>query len=225
MFRLRRSEALPAEPAAAAAPVDPESAQDERLIRAAQRGDLASFNALVVRHERVVYGLCLRMLRDQQSAEDAAQDSFLKAWTGVKSWDGGAVRPWILRIATNRCLDLLRAQSRRPAASLDAEPYEVEPLWTSQAPLGEEPDRYAIRRELSVFLETAIARLPEDQRLVAVLADVNGLPYEEVAAIAGVPLGTVKSRLSRARARLRDLLLESPDSRELLDRFGRLDEE
>ncbi len=220
MIRLRRS-AANAPDDDRLLPARDDAAADERLVRAAQRGDLASFNALVTRHERAVYGLCLRMLRDRAAAEDATQDTFVKAWSSIRSWDSGLVRPWLLRIASNRCVDLLRAQARRPASSLDAEPFEIEPVWTSQAPAGEEPERFTLRRELSGFLEHALAQLPEEQRLVALLADVNGLPYDEVAAIAGIPAGTVKSRLSRARARLRDLLLAEPASRELLERFGR----
>jgi RNA polymerase sigma-70 factor (ECF subfamily) len=229
MFRLRRAESTDesaeAPSAAPDADLDPEARHDERLIRAAQAGDLPSFNALVVRHERSVYNLCLRMLRDVSSAEDATQDTFLKAWTAIATFQGGLVRPWLLRIATNRCYDVLRARSRRPADSLDAEEFESEPVWTSQAPAGEHPEAFAARAELSVHLERALATLPEDQRLVVILSDVHGHPYDEIADITGVAVGTVKSRLSRARARLRDALRDDPAAGELFARFARFSED
>jgi RNA polymerase sigma-70 factor (ECF subfamily) len=165
------------------------------------------------------------MLRDVASAEDATQETFLKAWTAIETFRGGLVRPWLLRIATNRCYDLLRARGRRPADSLDAEPFESEPTWTSQTAGGEHPEVFAARAELSVHLERALATLPDDQRLVVVLSDVQGHSYDEIAAIAGVAVGTVKSRLSRARSRLREALREDPAARELFERFARFSED
>ena len=194
---------------------------DERLLRAAQEGDLDAFNRLVIRHERAVFNVCLRLLRDVPLAEDAAQDTFVNAWTGIASFRGGHVRPWLLRIATNRCYDLLRVRGRRPAASLDAEPFEIEPVWSSQAETEEPPEVFALRTELAIHLERALATLPDDQRLVVLLADVQGCDYHEVAAATGAALGTVKSRLSRARARLRQALRDDPAAGELFDRYSR----
>jgi RNA polymerase sigma-70 factor (ECF subfamily) len=202
---------------------DPEAENrlDERLITNAKQGDLPSFNTLVTRHERVVYNVCLRTLRDPTLAEDATQDTFLKAWTAINTFRGGLVRPWLLKIATNRCLDLLRASSRRPAASLDAQPIELEPNWSSQTEVAEHPEQHASRRELSAALERAMAELPDDQRLVIILADVQGYPYEEIATITDAAMGTVKSRINRARARLREALLADPVAREHLRQFQR----
>lgn len=231
MFRSRRRaetiEPSPAEspPSQGEGELDPEAQHDERLIRAAQRGDLPSFNALIGRHERAVYNVCLRMLRDVSAAEDATQETFIKAWTAIRTFHGGLVRPWLLKIATNRCYDILRARARRPADSLDAELFEVEPAWTSQAGQGEDPEIFAARGEVSRHLERALASLPDDQRIVVILSDIQGHPYDEIADITGVAVGTIKSRLSRARARLRDILRESPESRELFERFGRLTED
>lgn len=226
MFHLGRRRAEPAEPPAAdqdeAAPgLDDEARLDERLLLKARAGDLPSFNALVTRHERAVFALCYRMLRDAAAAEDATQDTFLKAWTSLGSFRGGLVRPWLLRIASNRCLDILRARGRRPASSLDAEPVETEPLWTTASGSGEHPESFAARRELSARLERALASLPEDQRLVIILSDIHGHAYDEIAAITGVAVGTVKSRISRARARLREELRADASARELFDRFLR----
>jgi RNA polymerase sigma-70 factor (ECF subfamily) len=200
---------------------DPELLQDRRLVEAAKRGNLPSFNALVVRHERPVYALCLRMLRDQMAAEDAAQDSFIKAWSSIASFRGDLFRPWLLKIASNRCLDVIRAKGRRPADSLDAMPFEIEPEWSSQSGAGEHPEQHALRGELSSHLERALASLPDDQRLVVILSDIEGRSYEEIAEIIGSATGTVKSRLSRARAKLRESLRAQPEQRELLERYGR----
>jgi RNA polymerase sigma-70 factor, ECF subfamily len=196
--------------------------EDELLVLRAQQGDLTAFNELVERHERAVYNVCLRLLRDPTQAEDAAQDAFIRAWSAIDSFRGGLVRPWLLRIATNRTYDILRAKARRPAHSLDAELYEVEPEWTSQAIAAEHPESFATRTELSTHLEKALSALPDDQRLAIILSDVQGYGYDEIAQVMDVAVGTVKSRISRGRSRLRDLLQEHEHSRELLERFVRL---
>ncbi len=195
---------------------------DEDLIVAAQRGNMTAFNALVSRHERAVFGVCMRLLSDASLAEDATQDTFIRAWSAIDSFRGGVVRPWLLRIATNRAYDLLRAKSRRPAGSLGQELFEVEPEWTSQAVMTEAPDAHAARTELSALLEQALAALPDDQRLAIILSDVQGYGYDEIAEICGIAVGTVKSRISRGRARLRDILQSSEQHRELFERFVRL---
>lgn len=202
--------------------LDVEARLDERLIQNAQQGDLPSFNTLVTRHQRSVYNVCLRMLRDSALAEDAAQDTFIKAWTSIGTFRGGLVRPWLLRIATNRCYDILRSQGRRPASSLDAELVESEPQWTSQTAIAEHPESHATRRELSAFLERALGELPDDQRLAIILSDVQGHSYDEIAQITEVAVGTVKSRIFRARARLRELVLSETNAREHLERYQRL---
>ena len=204
---------------------DSEAILDARLVRAAQQGEIASFNALVRRHERAVFNVCLRLLRDVQAAEDVTQDTFVKGWTAIESFRGDAVRPWLLRIATNRCYDVLRARARRPTRSLDAEPFEIEPDWTSQTGREEHPEAFSTRAELALLLERALAALPDDQRLAVILVDVQGYGYDEAAAVSGAAIGTVKSRLSRARARLRQTLRDDPACAELFERFGRLTED
>lgn len=221
MFRRRSREETPPSPQPSAAGADPELLQGLRLVEAAKRGDLPSFNALVVRHERPVYAVCFRMLRDQMAAEDATQDCFLKAWSSIGSFRGGLFRPWLLRIAANRCYDVIRAKGRRPVDSLDAMPFEIEPEWSSQSRGDEHPEEHAVRRELSRHLEQALAALPDDQRLAVILSDIEGRSYEEIAEIMGAAVGTVKSRLSRARAKLHESLRAQPEQRELLERFGR----
>lgn len=196
-------------------PRDPEADQDERLIFAAARGDLDSFNKLVLRHERSVLNLCWRMLGTLPEAEDASQDAFIKAWTNARTFKGGAVRPWLLRIATNTCYDILRAKGRKPTGSLDALEFETEPDWSTQsAPV--DPVRFAETGDLSRMLEAALTQIPSEQRLAVTLCDIQGLPLAEAAEVMETSLGTVKSRLFRGRAKLRELIVASPTGRELL---------
>lgn len=182
--------------------------EEQRLVMAAQRGDVESFNALVRLYEGRVYNLSYRMLGDADGAADAAQDAFLSAFRNLKSFRGGSFRSWLLRIATNACYDVLRARKRRPAVSLDALSADDE---DASSPLqiaddAEMPDDVALRHELAGAIQHGLTSLPEDQRAVIVLSDIQGLSYEEIALITGSNLGTVKSRLSRGRARLREVL-------------------
>jgi RNA polymerase sigma-70 factor (ECF subfamily) len=199
--------------------------EDEALVRAAQAGDLEAFNQLVTRHERPVFNVALRLLRDVGLAEDATQDTFIRAWQNIGTFQTGSVRSWLYKIATNRAYDMLRASARRPAGSLEAEPVEIEPIWTSGGQAEEAPDAHTLRRELSIYLERALSALPEDQRLVVLLVDVQGLDYHEVADTLGTALGTVKSRLSRARAKIRQALSDDEAARELFERYLRLEDQ
>lgn len=181
--------------------------EERRLISTAQRGDVESFNALVRLYESRVYNLCYRMLGDGDSAADAAQDAFFSAFRNLRSFRGGSFRSWMLRIATNTCYDALRARKRRPTTSLDTDDDDSDdssPLQIADA--GEAPDDFALRRELAGAIQQALDTLPDEQRLAVVLSDIQGLAYEEIAQVMNANLGTVKSRLSRGRARLREAL-------------------
>jgi len=185
----------------------PHPADDETLVRAARAGNLEAYNQLVRQYERQAYAVALRLLRRPEQAEDATQDAFLQAYRALDSFHGGSFRAWLVRIVTNRCYDLLRASNRRAADSLDDREFETEPQWSTVTPLADPVQRVA-QAELSDFLERTLATLSEEQRLVVILCDVQGYAYEEVATITCVALGTVKSRLSRARATLRERLRE-----------------
>jgi RNA polymerase sigma-70 factor (ECF subfamily) len=182
--------------------------EEQRLATAAQRGDLESFNALVRLYEGRVYNLCYRMVGDADSAADAAQEAFLSAYRHLQSFRGGSFRAWLLRIATNTCYDALRARKRRPAISLDARSSDEEaddsPLQIADTAAS--PDDIALQHELAKAIQIGLGELPEDQRVVVVLSDIQGLAYEEIATITNTNLGTVKSRLSRGRSRLREIL-------------------
>lgn len=195
--------------------------EEQRLISAAQAGDLDAFNQIVRLYETRVYNLCYRMLGDADAAADATQDAFIAAFRNVRSFRGGVFKAWLLRIATNACYDVLRARKRRPAVSLDSTDNEDDNTRTEAPDPGESLDEMVVRQELSAAIQQGLAELPEDQRIVIILSDIQGLAYEEIAQITGVQLGTVKSRLSRARARLRDILRAG----ELLPAKFRLDDE
>ena len=179
---------------------------DSEFIVAAQKGDVAAFNQLVRAYQASVYRTAYRVLGERVSAEDATQDAFISAFKHIRSYRGGSFKAWLLRIVTNACYDQLRAKQRRPTTSLDAAADDSdEPNWIADN--GESPHDFAERRELGSTIQRGIGMLAEDQRVTLVLADVEGLSYDEVAQAMGTNVGTVKSRLSRARAELRGYLL------------------
>lgn len=187
---------------------------EEGLIAQSRKGDLDSFNRLVELHQGQVYGLALRMLASAASAEDATQETFLSAFRNISAFRGGSFRAWLLRIATNACYDQLRSPQRRRSVSLDG--MLEDPAWQPRSP-AESPEEHALRSELSREISRGLEGLPAEQRAVLVLSDVQGLSYEEIAQATGSSLGTVKSRLSRARARMRDYLAQHGEL--LPDRF------
>ncbi|MCH9037118.1 MAG: sigma-70 family RNA polymerase sigma factor [Chloroflexi bacterium] len=177
--------------------------EEESLVASSQKGDLEAFNAIVERYERVVYNLALRMLSEPAVAEDATQDAFISAFQNIKGFRGGSLRAWLLKIVANRCRDVLRSAYRRRTLSLEALTLDADPSFPSRT---ESPEDYTMRRELGREIQNGLETIPQDQRMVLVLVDIQGLGYEEAAQVTGASLGTVKSRLSRGRARLRDYL-------------------
>ena len=182
---------------------------EQALIAAAQRGDLPAFNQLILHHQGLAYNVAYRILGDADSASDATQDGFIKAFQKLSQYRGGSFKAWLLRIITNTCYDALRARKRRPTTSLEGDEEEDSDSERDGrlVDASERPDAYVIRRELARVLQAAIEELPADQRITLVLADIEGLDYLEIAQATGAALGTVKSRLSRARAKMRDMLL------------------
>ncbi|TVR74361.1 MAG: sigma-70 family RNA polymerase sigma factor [Sphaerobacteraceae bacterium] len=192
----------------------------QQLIASARGGDLEAFNQIVDDFQTLIYRICVRILGDASLAEDAAQDTFIKAYGALEQYQGGSLKSWLARIATNRCYDMIRAQRRRPAASLDAQPVETQPEWTVE-PVSEHPDSFASRSQLSEYLERALQQLSHDQRTAVALFDIHGYSYDEITDITGASLGTVKSRISRGRLRLRDVLQSDEQARELYERAWR----
>jgi len=179
------------------------------LIAAAQHGDLEAFNRLVLAYQEQVYNLALRFLSDEDAAEDAAQTAFINAFQNLRSFRGGSFRAWLLRIASNYCLDELRRMKRKPAQSLEATDPETDeeiedPIWMNDD--SQLPEDQVAQKELEFVIQRCIENLPLDFRAVVLLVDVNGLDYQATSKAARIPVGTVRSRLARARQRLQDCL-------------------
>jgi RNA polymerase sigma-70 factor, ECF subfamily len=194
------------------------------LIHDAQHGDLDAFNSLVLSYQDALFNTALRILGDEDLAADATQDAFLSAFRALNSFRGGSFKAWLLRTVTNACYDELRRRKRRPTTPLEPETEDGEdmesPRWLADP--SSSPEEQLEREELEHAIQHCLDGLPADFRTVVVLADIQGLDYTEVAVAARVPLGTIKSRLARARLRLRECL---QGFGELLPSLFRLDEE
>ena len=184
-------------------------AQEQRLVARARRGDAAAFEVLVTEYAQYVHNLALRVVRDPQEAEDIAQEAFLRAWKGLPGFRGGSrFSTWLYRIATNLCYNRLPAM-KRSLSELDPENAAV------QVPDGRTgPEARLDSRELMAALVRAVDDLPEGYRLLITLRHTQGLPYQEIAEVTGLPLGTVKTNLFRARAQLRERLQQYEESYE-----------
>ncbi len=191
---------------------------EQALIASARRGDARAFNQLVLLYQSMVYNLAYRILSDADAAADATQEAFFSAFQAIRKFRGGSFKAWLLRIVTNACYDQLRSKQRRPTNSLEDLPVEEDHVRFLGAE-AESPDEFIERQELNRTIQAGILTLPAEQRVVLVLSDIQGLSYQEIVEATGLSLGTVKSRLSRGRARLRDYLL---DRRELLPARYRL---
>ena len=183
---------------------------EQQLIDRAAAGELDAFNQLVLIYQNLAYSVAYRTLQDQDAAADAVQESLIKAFRSLQSFQGGSFKSWIIRIVVNTCYDSLRSRRRRATDSIDdfAGDGEYAPQLEDPA---EAPEAYAQRMELSALIERGIGDLPPEQRLALTLCDVHGYAYEEISEMTGMPMGTVKSRINRARAKLRDYLLQYPE--------------
>jgi len=192
------------------------------LVQRAQKGNLDAFNALLLHYQTQVYNLAWHLLHDEAAADDATQEAFISAYKGLAKFRGGSFRAWLLRIVANACYDELRRRKRRPTVSWEDfgdMDDEANPHLADGGPL---PEQTLQQQELRALLERTLAKLPEDQRMVVVLVDRMGLAYQEVADMLNTRLGTVKSRLARARTQMQQLLQEE---RELLPHRYRLNSE
>ena len=192
-------------PAGRTPPLPDEAAVIER----AAAGDRMAFTQLMDHYQNACYGLAWRLLGDADQAADATQDAFLHAYNAMRSYRGGVFRSWLLRIVTNTCYDYLRSQRRRSTLSLDdlteSSGAEFPQLRADEL---QNPEMLVTQQESLQFLLQAIDALPNWHRDVVLLVDVHGYDYTEAAEMLGLPLGTVKSRLSRARSALRDQLIK-----------------
>ncbi|HSH03297.1 MAG TPA: sigma-70 family RNA polymerase sigma factor [Anaerolineae bacterium] len=179
---------------------------ENKLITLAQKGDITAYNRLVIEYQDMVYNVSYRILGEATTADDITQETFIAAHKALKRFRGGSFKSWLMRIATNRCYDLLRKRKRRPQSSLDelTEDNESFPPLTDEDDTG--PEEEQLQQELAQGIVTCLDSLPDDQRITTVLCDIEGYAYQEIAEMTAVSLGTVKSRISRARRRLRDCL-------------------
>jgi RNA polymerase sigma factor (sigma-70 family) len=190
------------------------SSNEASLIFDARQGDLVAFNQLVLSYQDRVYNLAARILGDEDSAEDITQTTFLTAYLNLPRFRNGSFRSWLFRIATNACYDAFRRSKRHPVFSIEENELVEEKLsplddFSSSAPL---PEVELERHELAHFVQQALNHLDLEQRAVVILVDQQEFDYQQAAQILGIPVGTVKSRLARARLRLRQLLRDSLDS-------------
>jgi RNA polymerase sigma factor (sigma-70 family) len=180
------------------------------LIQYAQKGDLDAFNRLVLAYQDMVYNQAYRVIGEPDAAEDATQEAFISAYRKIHTYRGGSFKAWLLRIVTNACYDELRRRKRRPTTPLepsDEFDEEIEsPRWLADT--GEAPEETALRAELSEAIQNCLNNLSHDFRTVVILVDIQGMDYSEAADIMGTPLGTIKSRLARARRGMRQCLQE-----------------
>ena len=181
---------------------------EEQLIRQAQQGDNSAFEQLLLAHQKKVYNLCLRMAANPDDALDLSQEAFIKAWRALGQYQFEAsLSTWLFRLTSNVCIDFLRQKKRRQETSL-TENYDdsdegAELSLPDCAPL---PEQQAITNETKIELARAMGQLAPDHREILQLRVVEDLPYEQIADILGVRVGTVKSRLARARLSLRKIL-------------------
>ena len=175
---------------------------EAELISASKEGDLDSFNELVRLYQKMAYNMAYRMLGDSQAAEDATQEAFFSAWKNISRFRGGSFKSWVMQITANACRDELRRLKRRPVVPLESLPYDPPALST------ESPEDYALRQETGEHVQRGLTTLSHEQRMAVILCDIQGLSYEEVAEVMECSLGTVKSRINRGRAHLRDYFVK-----------------
>ncbi|MFZ5884346.1 MAG: RNA polymerase sigma factor [Chloroflexota bacterium] len=181
---------------------------EQALIHDAQQGSLDAFNTLVLHYQDSVFNAALRILGDEDQAADAAQDAFISAFKNIASFRGGSFKAWLMRTVTNACYDELRRKKRRPTTALEPDTDDGEemdsPKWLADPALT--PDQQMEADEVEHAIQHCLDSLPLEFKTVVVMADIQGMDYAEVASAIRVPLGTIKSRLARARMRLRECL-------------------
>ena len=186
---------------------------EQTLIRSAQRGDLEAFNELVLLYQDFLFRVAMNILGDEDAAADATQQALLSAFRSMGSFRGGSLRSWLSRITVNACYDEIRRVSRKknvPLQIYDEHNEEMEPAsWLADP--GPSPEEQAERSDLMNAIRDSLRALPDHYRLVVQLVDVEGLSYEETAATLNLPIGTVKSRLARARDALRSSMQQYPE--------------
>ena len=178
------------------------------MIERASGGDAAAFNRLMEQHERRMYAVALRMCGNREDAQDCLQEAMLRVYRAIGGFKGqSSFSTWVYRITMNTCLDELRRKKNRQSASLDN---LLEMGW-SPTDDSNAPEKQAMRSELRRNLNRAIQELPEEMRAAVVLRDIQGFSYDEIARMLEINVGTIKSRISRGREKLREKLKENAE--------------
>jgi len=195
---------------------------ENALIQSAREGDLNAFNRLVLTYQDMAYNLAARMLSDFDAAADVTQTAFLSTYRSMDTFRGGSFKAWVMRMVANACYDELRRRKRRPTTPLeplDEDDEEIEsPAWLADG--APSPEERIEQAELEKAIQSCLNGLDSEFRAVVVMVDLQGMDYQEVSGALNRPLGTIKSRLARARLKLRDCLQHF---RELLPSAFRLD--
>ena len=184
--------------------------QEKEWILRAKQGDLFAFEELVLQYERMVYNVALRMMGHSEDAKDLSQEVFLKAYKNIQNFDErSAFSTWLYRITTNTCIDEMRRRKGKHTYSLEEELENEEGSMQRQiADTGDTPEESLLREEKKSEILQALDTLSAEHRTAIVLRDIRGLHYEDISEIMELPLGTVKSRISRARNQLKTEILK-----------------
>lgn len=183
---------------------------DQALIQLARNGDLNAFNDLIERYQDMAYSVAYRLMGDEASAADMTQEALILAYRKLSLYQGGSFKAWLMRIVSNRCYDELRRHQRERTDYLEDMARDSDD-GASLAADTPSPEQIAQQNELQQAIQDCISALGADQRAVLVMCDVQGMAYREIADATGSNIGTVKSRLSRARLAMRDCLRASQE--------------
>lgn len=181
---------------------------EKELVQQARQGDSAAFNQLVLTYQQQMFNLSLRILLDEKLAEDVTQEAFLAAFRAFSGFRGGSFRAWMTRIVTNRCYDELRRQKRQPSLPIesmneDGDEMDDPPVLKDESDL---PEDQLAKSELEIAILNCLKELSIEYRTALLLVDVQGFDYQEASQVIGKPIGTLKSRLARARLAVQDCL-------------------
>ena len=188
--------------------------EERQLIERAAKGDARAFDELMTAHERRMYAVAMRMCGNREDAQDCLQEAMIRVYRAIGGFKAqSSFSTWVYRVTMNTCLDELRRRKSRPNTSLDGL------LDSGWAPTDgrDTPEQHAVRMEARRSISAYINELPEDMRAAIVLRDVQGMSYEDIAAALDANIGTIKSRISRGREKLREKIAGNP---ELFDKYG-----
>lgn len=187
---------------------------EEQLIKVAAKGDMEAFEMLIGQYEKKIYALCLHLLKDPEEAYDAAQEVCIKVWRQIANFEGQAkFSTWLYRIGTNQCLDLIRRNKKRSQdISLFQKDEASEEEWMIESPKQEEGVEEKVEKKaLQEVVQLGLKELKEDYQVIITLRDIEEHSYEEIAEVLEISLGTVKSRLARARQALKKVLQQNKE--------------